>query len=241
MKGWKKWLIFALWCLWYLCNHAATLIQPIWYQRAHDKEGGEREGGRRRREAEFWSKRGRKRATDWEKAGRIIELLGPGVQMRNVGRISSGERLKRQRRGGGRASEREQRCRGRERERGGDEGTRCRRARHDKVLNRVSLIARCAWLRPALSPRVLVREAARCRADSSEGGEAGGGQRPSMCSDTVKGSHLQTGPGTRSDVHQTYLSQEWWIVFVICNKDRNKIVFGTYFEGRLLTSIFPHP
>lgn len=117
MKGWKKWLIFALWCLWYLCNHAATLIQPIWYQRAHDKEGGEREGGRRRREAEFWSKRGRKRATDWEKAGRIIELLGPGVQMRNVGRISSGERLKRQRRGGGRASEREQRCRGRERER----------------------------------------------------------------------------------------------------------------------------
>lgn len=46
----------SLWCLWYLCNHAATLIQPIWLNCIHDK-GKREEEIHAYRDKEFQEKR----------------------------------------------------------------------------------------------------------------------------------------------------------------------------------------
>lgn len=156
----EKWLIFALWCLWYLCNHAATLIQPIWLNCMCDK-----------REARYMHTEIKSfRKTGWKKCNRLRETQIDteeneviGIRTRMWRKSPSFPRcwwisrsqgwmwvmlkgmwigLRRHRKGNGVKT-----CR--------------RKARHDKVLNHMSLIARCAWLQPALSPCVLVREKSR--------------------------------------------------------------------------------
>lgn len=140
----------SLWCLWYLCNHAATLIQPIWFNCTRDNERSEGEH-RVYGDKECQKKRGGKEQQIERNGKRDRRAIGVGVQMRtwrksfprcwwmNVWKSRTIE-SREQRSGGGEETEREagvKMCQ--------------RQARHHMVLNHMSLIARHTWLQPALS------------------------------------------------------------------------------------------
>lgn len=157
----EKWLIFALTDASGICVTMLPHLSSLSDITACAIKGRERQI-HAYRDGEFHKKEGRKRATDWEtdtyrqKRMELLERAGtwrkspsPRCWWMSKSWRQMRAMLQGKRRGRG------------DTERGNRVRTCRRKARHDKVLNRMSPIARCAWLQPALSPCVLVREESR--------------------------------------------------------------------------------